>query len=85
MPAGATGLVANVTVTGGTVDHDYLTVWGDSSHPRPTASMLNFDAGQTVANAVTTSVDRVVDVDHFLVYNAAGTTNVIVDVSGYYA
>ena len=85
VPAGATGLVANVTVTGGTVDHDYLTVWGDFLHPMPNASMLNFDAGQTVANAVTTSVDRVVDVDHFLIYNAAGTTNVIVDVSGYYA
>src|SRR5439155_898236 len=47
----------------------------------PNASNLNFVAGQTVPNLV---VAKVGDNGQVTIFNAAGTTNVIVDVSGWF-
>ncbi|MDH6576320.1 PKD domain-containing protein [Kitasatospora sp. MAP5-34] len=80
VPAGATGAVLNVTSTGSTND-SYLTVWADGT-PQPGTSDLNFTAGQTVANHVTTPLGAD---GAFSIANHTGTTDVIADLSGYFA
>jgi hypothetical protein len=79
VPSYAGAIVANVTVTGGTLP-SYLTAW--SWHgPKPTSSTLNYGAGQTIANLVTvTSFNGPI----LSVATAAGQVDVIVDVVGYY-
>ena len=79
VPQGATAVVANITVTDPTTQ-SYLTAWAAGS-PRPLASNLNYSAGQTVPNLVTVPVSSTGALD---LRNAAGTTDVIVDVTGYY-
>ena len=78
-PTGATAVVANVTVTGATAQ-SYLTAYPEGSS-RPLASNLNFTSGQTVANLVTVPLSATGGID---LYNAAGSVNVLVDVTGYY-
>ena len=78
--AGApTAVVANVTATN-TWAASYLTVWPEGS-PMPLASDLNWPAGATVPNLVVVALGPSGAVD---VYNSAGSTDVIVDVVGYY-
>ena len=73
-------VVINVTVTGPTTG-SYLTVWPDGV-TRPTASDLNFVGGQTVPNLVIVQVGSSGKID---IYNAAGSTQVIGDVMGWYS
>jgi hypothetical protein len=73
-------VVLNVTVTGPTAS-SYLTVW-PTGVTRPTASSLNFPPGFTGANSVTVGVGDGGQID---IYNNAGSTHVIVDISGYYS
>jgi CSLREA domain-containing protein len=82
VPADATAVVLNVTVTGGT-SGSFLTVYpSDPSVPLPTASNLNFNTGQTVPNLVTVKVGPDGNVK---IYNKLGSVHVIFDVVGYYA
>jgi len=77
--AGVLAVVLNVTVTGPTAS-SYLTAWPDGEL-RPLASDLNFTAGQTVPNMVVVKVG----VDGLInLYNAAGSTDVVIDVMGWY-
>ncbi len=80
VPAGALSAVAlsvTATDTGGA---GFVTAWPSGS-TRPLASNLNFDhAGQTVADAVTVAVGPDGKVDLF----NSSTTDLVVDVSGYY-
>jgi hypothetical protein len=77
--SGVTAVVMNVTVTGPTAN-SYLTVYPDG-RPRPGTSSLNFTSGETIPNLVIVPVvNGKVDF-----YNAAGTVNVIADMTGYYA
>ncbi len=76
---GVSAVVVNATVTGPT-QSSFLTIW-PSDEPRPTASNLNFSAGQTVPNLVTVKVGFDGNVK---VYNAVGSTHVIFDVVGWY-
>jgi YVTN family beta-propeller protein len=81
VPATGVGAVAlNVTVTQPTAA-GYLTV-----HPagtaRPVASNLNFEAGQTVPNAV---VAKLGTGGRISIFNSAGTVHLIVDVAGWHA
>jgi hypothetical protein len=78
VPAGASAVVANVTVTGGTAP-SFLTAYPDGS-ALPNASNLNFFAGETVPNRVIVPLSGTGALD---LYNAAGTVNAIVDVDGY--
>ena len=81
VPLEGVGAVAmNITVTGPTED-GYLTVW-PSGRGMPTASSLNFVSGQTIPNAVISGVG---DGGRISVYNAFGSVDVIVDVTGWYA
>lgn len=80
VPADATAVVLNVTATGPTAS-TFLTVWPDGQ-PRPGTSNLNVVAGQTLANEVTVPVGTGDGVD---IYNHSGSTQVVVDLLGYYA
>jgi outer membrane protein assembly factor BamB len=76
---GFSAAVLNVTVTN-TTAASFLTVWPQGA-TRPTASNVNWVAGQTVPNRVIVPVSSTGNVS---VYNQFGTTDVIVDVSGYF-
>jgi hypothetical protein len=78
--SGVSAVVLNVTVTQPTAG-GYLTVWGDQT-AQPTASNLNFSAGQTVPNLVVAPVGADGRVAFF--NGSAGTVHLIADVAGYY-
>jgi len=73
-------VVLNVTVTD-TTAASFLTVWPDGAPARPNASDLNWVAGLTVPNLVVVKVGSSGKID---LYNPAGSTNVIIDVVGWY-
>lgn len=79
IPSSATAVVANVTVTD-TTGSSYLTAWPDGDAP-PNASDLNWTPGVTIPNLVVVELGASGRLD---LYNAAGSTDVIVDVVGYY-
>src|SRR5207237_2971350 len=78
--SGVGAVVLNVTAVGPS-SGSYLTVFPTGSS-LPTASNLNFDSGQTVPNLVIAKVGSGGKVN---VYNAAGTTDVVFDVAGWYS
>ena len=80
VPATATAVVVNVTAAHGTAA-SFLTVYPAGVTAIPTASNVNFVAGQAVANRVTVGVGTSGQIE---VYNHTGTVNVDVDVDGYY-
>jgi Domain of unknown function (DUF1906) len=78
VPADATAVVLNVTVTNPSAG-SFLTVFPDGGAV-PSSSNLNFTAGQTIPNLVTVPVTNgVVDF-----YNHTGSVDVIADLFGYY-
>jgi hypothetical protein len=79
VPANATAIALNVTVTDATAP-SHLTLW-PAGESRPTASNLNWGHDWTVANAVTVKVGAAGRVS---VHNAQGAVHVVVDVVGYY-
>jgi hypothetical protein len=81
VPSNATSVVMTVTVTG-TTSPGFLTVY-PSGAPRPMASSLNWNAGETVANLVTSAIGT--SNGSISIYNSAGDTNVIVDEEGFFA
>ena len=80
VPSGADAVVLNVTATDSTAP-SYLTIWPQRT-PRPTASSLNFTAGETIANALTVELNA--SNGKLSIYNLAGATDVVVDVAGYF-
>ena len=76
---GVSAVALNVTVTEPTA-LSYLTAW-PAGEARPLASNLNYTAGQTVPNLVVVKVGASGRVS---LYNHAGTTHLIADVSGWY-
>ncbi len=88
VPAGATGVLLNVTVTGPTLG-GFLSVRPADAPGTPTTSSLNFLTGQTVPNAVQVNVPTAgADAGKIeITYNADGVlgpqTDVLVDVVGY--
>ncbi|MFE5764221.1 hypothetical protein ACFQ7H_22015, partial [Streptomyces sp. NPDC056492] len=76
---GVTAVVLNVTATNPTMDSHVIAYPHGSA--RPTASNLNFTAGQTISNQVTVPVGADGTVD---LYNNAGSADLIADISGYY-
>lgn len=78
--AGVAAVVANVTAVTPTAS-GYLTVWPAGS-TRPPTSNVSFAAAQTVPNLVTVPLGADGSVD---VYNHAGSTHLVVDVTGFYA
>jgi hypothetical protein len=78
--SGVSAVVLNVTVTAPTAS-SHLTVW-PTGVAMPTASNLNFVAGQTVPNLV---VARVGSDGTVSIFNNAGSVDVIADIVGWYA
>jgi hypothetical protein len=78
-PSGATAVVANITVTN-TSGAGYLTAFAGGS-TAPTASNLNFAAGQTTSNRVVVPVNATTGQ---ITLQASVGTDVIVDINGYY-
>jgi subtilisin family serine protease len=76
--SGVAAVVMNVTVTGPNIP-SHVTVW--PSGAMPTASNLNFAAGDTVPNLVTVGVSGTGTVNFDL---DAGSADLIADVVGYY-
>jgi len=79
IPASATAVVVNVTVTAPEAD-GFLTVWPCGS-PQPLASNLNYLAGQTVPNLVIAKVG----VGGMICLAGQATTHLVADVSGWFA
>src|SRR5439155_5378952 len=77
--SGVSAVILNVTVTGPTAP-SYVTVYPADAQ-RPTASNLNFTAGQTVTNPVIAKLEAGGQVSF---YNAAGNVHVIADVGGWF-
>jgi hypothetical protein len=77
--SGASAVVLNVTVAAPTTASD-LVIWPDGAM-MPVASDLNFVGGQTVPNLVVVKLSAGGKID---IFNAFGTTHVIVDVVGWY-
>jgi len=73
-------VVLNVTVVSPSVA-TYLTVWEASVATRPTSSAL--DASTTVGTLLSTKVHSTTG--YISIFNAAGTTHVLVDVIGYFS
>ncbi len=78
VPANATGVVANVTVTGGTAG-SFITVW-PTGEARPTASSLNVTPGLDLPNEITVALGVGGKISLF---NNGGTVNLVADVTGY--
>jgi hypothetical protein len=79
VPVTATAVVMNVTATEGSAP-SFLRVWPKGAAP-PITSNVNFAAGQTIANLVTVQVGAAGSVSLF---NAAGATHVVADITGYF-
>ena len=80
VPAGATAVVLNVTSVNNTTG-GFLTVYpGDAGSP-PNASNLNFVPGLVIPNLVISKLSPTGTIN---IYNDAGTTDVVVDVLGYF-
>jgi hypothetical protein len=77
--SGATAVALNVTAVGPSAS-GYLTVW-QTGVTQPLASNLNFAPGQTVANLVVVPLSTSGQVS---IFNASGSTNVVVDVAGWF-
>jgi hypothetical protein len=80
VPASASAVVANTTVTGGTAN-SFITVYPAGS-PLPTASNVNFAAGETIPNLVAVKVGSLGNVSFA---NNTGATHVIFDVVGFFS
>lgn len=78
VPAGATGVVFNVTAVNPSKS-TYLTVFNGAS--RPGNSTVNAPVGRTVANLAESALNSDGTVS---VFNFAGNTDVLLDVTGYY-
>ncbi|MGW3178236.1 hypothetical protein ACWDD9_03070 [Kitasatospora sp. NPDC001119] len=86
VPTDATAVVVNVTVTDPTAD-GFVTLGSAPGAPgtKPATSSINFRPGQTVSNLVTVATGPVShDVPWLTLYNNAGTTDVVLDVVGYF-
>ncbi len=79
VPSGATAIVADLTAINPTAT-TYLTTYANGTS-RPSTSNLNAASGTVVNKEVTIPIDSNTK---FVIYNASGSTNVTVDVEGYF-
>lgn len=77
--SGVTAALVNITVTDTTAS-SYLTAYADGTN-QPTASNLNWTAGETVANRAILPVSSSGQIE---LYNHSGSADAIVDVDGYF-
>ncbi len=84
VPDDATAVVLNITAVNPS-SVGYLTAFA-AGQTVPFISTVNFIAGQTVANQATVALGNLGDHDYgnVTIYNFTGSTDVVVDVQGYY-
>jgi hypothetical protein len=80
VPAGASAVAFNVTVTGSTAT-SVLTIY-PTGGAVPTVSNINYETGQVIANFATVKLSAA---GQMTIKPSAGETHVLVDVAGYYA
>jgi hypothetical protein len=81
IPAGAKTAILKVTAADPTANEGYLTVWPTSAGATPpNVSNLNFNAGMNIPNLVITQIGADGKIN---IFNAFGSTHVLVDVLGY--
>jgi hypothetical protein len=80
VPANATAVIMNVAVTGPTKS-SWLNI-SAASEPRPFTAVMNFEAKETLSSTVVSRISQFGEVD---VYNATGSSDVIIDIVGYLA
>src|SRR4029077_8379201 len=79
VPSTATAVITNITVTNTTAPSFLVTY--PASQARPLASDLNWAAGQTVANLTAATIGSSGSV---ALYNSVGSSDVVVDLVGYF-
>jgi PKD repeat protein len=80
VPGNATAVILNVTTVNGSTA-GFFTVY-PTGNPLPTASNLNWVAGETVPNLVSVGLGNAGSVT---IYNGLGTAHAVVDLQGYFA
>lgn len=80
VPASATALFTGVVEADATASSGYLGLFAGDTRPSSPSSNINFTAGRVVANAAIVGLTN----DDFGIYNSAGSTNVAVDLFGYF-
>ena len=85
VPLGAFAVVVNITAVNPTAS-GYLTAYA-AGQTLPLASTVNFIAGQTIANEATITLGNagILNPGYIDIYNYQGSTDVVVDVQGYYS
>jgi hypothetical protein len=82
IPADATALSLNVTALNVSAPLTFLTLWNADAAAQPTTSSLNPAAGEPpTPNSVIVDLSAT---GQFKLFNALGTVDVIIDVTGYY-
>jgi hypothetical protein len=82
VPAGATAVAGNITVTGTTGGFGYLAI-NPGGNTVEGASTINwFGAGQTIANGVTLTLNTTRQLT--VICNGGGSTHFLIDIAGYY-
>lgn len=82
VPAGATAVALNVTAVGPTQNTDIRVYPTRAGGAVPTVSNLNAGPGRTVPNLVVVAVG---DLSQVSLRNAAGSTNLLADLAGWYS
>jgi hypothetical protein len=82
IPTGATGMTANATVTGETAG--WAIYFGPLVVAKPGSSFLNFVKGDTRANGLAVALGSGGVVYITYMGNGSNTTNLVLDVSGYF-
>ncbi|MEJ3749266.1 hypothetical protein WEI85_39140 [Actinomycetes bacterium KLBMP 9797] len=80
IPATGVGAVAVRVAVNAPTASTYLTVWPEGQ-PAPGISMLNVAAGENISNLAVVPVGSS---GKLVVYNSGGSTDIVVDVQGYY-
>jgi hypothetical protein len=83
IPAAATAVVGNVTVTGAT--NGWAVNLGPVASAAPTTSTINFTGGQTVANSVTVALATGAVLCATFISTPGNTTDLVFDVTGFYS
>jgi uncharacterized Zn-binding protein involved in type VI secretion len=82
IPAGATAVTGNVTVTGAT--GSWAVYLGPSPMAYPSTSTINFNAGDVTANGMTVALGTSGSLSATYMANAGNTTDLVFDVTGYF-
>jgi hypothetical protein len=81
VPAGATGVTGNLTVTGSSAG--WAVCIGPAPVSAPTSSTINFTKGQVLANGVTVALSAGCTLSATSMSSAGATTDLVFNVTGY--